>query len=970
MKTKNFRRRVDEDGEGDDAAQVKSSSASSSLHLSSKSSSKKDKAAKEKISAAKKSIGPKLLSFAEDEDGTEIITKPLSSKKEKPIFVSFDRDADLDSSSIKVKKKTAGLGASQGSGPKLTTSKEKTAALHSNFQPQAGEYTKEKLLELQKNTIRLGGAKPAAQENKPPEPTVVLKGSVKPIVSDPEIEIVAAEREGHGVSEVKSGASRAREARERTKIQTDDAENRLGLMGIGAGAEGGGVTHIPDAAAIAAAKAKRERLRQAQALPDYIPVGNADVMNLRGKSRDAATTDRGEDSSSDDEGEIQTRVAMLGELPIEKVKSGVFESIEEKIEDRKLTSQREEEEEDEERRWEEEQLRKGFRKRVDDAATWPGSTPLVALQETPHSAGYLPGALPTAPLPSSAWGFGGQNVETMTISQKAEAAMNTLYETLHRAKESHKWTKTELHKTEDNLSSSLLNISTLETSLETTGKKYVFMQKLRNYIAVLCDFLKSKAPIIEELEEHMQRLLEERATAVTERRSADNNDEMVEVEAAISTAMTALNQGASASAAAAAVAAAASSSLSAREGSGLATQLDEFGRDVNLQKRIELKQRAQARERRRARGAKRRADSFVLNQGDNLGSVQVEGESTSEESESEERAFRSGRAEVLETAARVFGDASEEFSQLGSVKETLESWKMLYSPAYRDAYVSLSAPALFAPYVRLELLKWDPLHSDSDFDNMKWHSLLFDYGMPESGQDLSPEDVDVDLVPKLVEKVALPVLHHEIAHCWDILSSRSTKHAVAAVKIVLNYVSPSSEGLQDLLSAVRSHLVEAVSDFEVPSWSHQIMKTVPQAARIAAYRFGTSVRLLKNLSYWKDVLAMPLLEKLALEDLLGGKMLPHLRNLLYTPYDAISRTERVVSALAGVWIGPNVGSRPKLQPLVEFVMSIGRALEKRKGASSEDVLGLARRLKRMLVDLNEYDRARLLSKTFQLKEAL
>lgn len=30
--------------------------------------------------------------------------------------------------------------------------------------------------------------------------------------------------------------------------------------------------------------------------------------------------------------------------------------------------------------------------------------------------------------------------------------------------------------------------------------------------------------------------------------------------------------------------------------------------------------------------------------------------------------------------------------------------------AYRDAYVSLSAPALFAPFVRMELLKWRPLH--------------------------------------------------------------------------------------------------------------------------------------------------------------------------------------------------------------------------------------------------------------------
>ena len=62
--------------------------------------------------------------------------------------------------------------------------------------------------------------------------------------------------------------------------------------------------------------------------------------------------------------------------------------------------------------------------------------------------------------------------------------------------------------------------------------------------------------------------------------------------------------------------------------------------------------------------------------------------------------------------------------------------------------------------------------------------------------------------------------------------------------------------------------------------------------------------------------------------------------------------------------------RPKLEPLVDYLMSIGKSIEKRKGANAEDVVGLARRLKRMLVELNEYDRARSLSKAFQLKEAL
>jgi GC-rich sequence DNA-binding factor len=48
--------------------------------------------------------------------------------------------------------------------------------------------------------------------------------------------------------------------------------------------------------------------------------------------------------------------------------------------------------------------------------------------------------------------------------------------------------------------------------------------------------------------------------------------------------------------------------------------------------------------------------------------------------------------------------------------------------------------------------------------------LLFDYGMQVNGKKVEEGDADINLIPELVEKVALPVLHHEIAHCWGALS--------------------------------------------------------------------------------------------------------------------------------------------------------------------------------------------------------
>ncbi len=75
---------------------------------------------------------------------------------------------------------------------------------------------------------------------------------------------------------------------------------------------------------------------------------------------------------------------------------------------------------------------------------------------------------------------------------------------------------------------------------------------------------------------------------------------------------------------------------------------------------------------------------------------------------------------------------------------------------------------------------------------------------------------------------------------------------------------------------------------------------VPRARQLAAQQFGTSVRLLQNHGLWKDILAMPVLEHLALDQLVSAKILVHVRVLLPTVHDAVIRTERVLSALSGV----------------------------------------------------------------------
>ncbi|EPS73029.1 hypothetical protein M569_01727 [Genlisea aurea] len=149
------------------------------------------------------------------------------------------------------------------------------------------------------------------------------------------------------------------------------------------------------------------------------------------------------------------------------------------------------------------------------------------------------------------------------------------------------------------------------------------------------------------------------------------------------------------------------------------------------------------------------------------------------------------------------------------------------------------------------------------------------------------------------------------------------------------------------------------------------MDAVPNAARVAAYRYGAALRLMRNICMWKDILAMPVLEKIALDQLLSAKILPHLRSMQSNVHDAIYRSERLVTSLSDVWSGPTVTgdkSRKPLESFVDYLLSVGRRLS--GGPENETGYKLARRLKKMLVDLNEYDEARAISRTFKLKEAL
>jgi hypothetical protein len=65
--------------------------------------------------------------------------------------------------------------------------------------------------------------------------------------------------------------------------------------------------------------------------------------------------------------------------------------------------------------------------------------------------------------------------------------------------------------------------------------------------------------------------------------------------------------------------------------------------------------------------------------------------------------------EIVERASHIFDDAGEAYASMAAIAKRLEAWKRRYLQAYHDAFVSICLPKMFAPYVRLQMLNWDPL---------------------------------------------------------------------------------------------------------------------------------------------------------------------------------------------------------------------------------------------------------------------
>ena len=529
-------------------------------------------------------------------------------------------------------------------------------------------------------------------------------------------------------------------------------------------------------------------------------------------------------------------------------------------------------------------------------------------QEQLHRAGLLRGIAPAprarAAAADTASGQGHSAAAAMRAAATASAAaLAAVREGCSRAQGALTATTAELARTRDSLSHCEAQILELEVSGAASGERYKLVQEFRHYVRDLCECLKDKAPLVEELEDHLGRLEEAAAAAYAERADADADDESAPAQAAVAAASGALARGAGeAGAKDAAAAAAAMASLAG--GASLPPELDELGRDKNAARRVNASRRASSRAARRAKHPP-------------APGTWTPGQS-SESSDGERVSLASGRAAVVGEAGTVFADADDEFSTLERVKTRLEAFKRACGRAYRDAYVGESAAALFAPYVRLQLLTWSPVRPAGEreedtaagvaLDEQPWFQELFDFGPPGGGDAVT--DDDMRLIPRLVAKVVIPRVRRAVDTAWRPDRRRHARRLAAVLGELGPFGQDDADVATDLTmlhGAVALKLVQAAAAARVPAWAPPATATAGELAqRCAAAAAARATRVVASIAAFAGVLPATVLVGPAVNTVLLCQMVPHLQSLAQHPLGwpaAARRMRRLAQALPQTWSG-------------------------------------------------------------------
>jgi len=241
-------------------------------------------------------------------------------------------------------------------------------------------------------------------------------------------------------------------------------------------------------------------------------------------------------------------------------------------------------------------------------------------------------------------------------------------------------------------------------------------------------------------------------------------------------------------------------------------------------------------------------------------------------------------------------------------------------------------PKLFNPLVRLQLITWSPLEPEcANFEYMLWFESLLFYGCDDSR--LQKGDVDINLLPAMVEKVILNKLAVLAEQVWDPLSSSQTARLVAFInRLMKGYPTVmhgdnryTQEFLKMVVLRIRRTLDE---DVFLPLYPKNVLENKNGGPFLFYQRqFWSCVKLLANILQWEGILSPSSLRELSLDSTLNRYILSALQTAEVTD-DSVHKCQQVVDCFPAHWFSGMKGQQtlPQLEPFCRFLTHLASCM--------------------------------------------
>ncbi|WWD04119.1 hypothetical protein V865_002185 [Kwoniella europaea PYCC6329] len=569
---------------------------------------------------------------------------------------------------------------------------------------------------------------------------------------------------------------------------------------------------IPDTAAIAAAKAKRQAALESSKHgglgEDYISLGSGKIAIYDGDSgpHPESRLMREDDEEGDGDEDMAEYTEAKDKLYLGR-EANKAAARRLKGEIGEMIAEREAEDEDDEEtlEWERAQAQR--------AGRWEDEKPKKITKQ-----GYKPAPIPTArPIPtiSSAQARLAKSLTDLQVTKSTNVRnLETVARDLASLEQEERELKLEVEKVE--------------------GKRE-WVEEFRNWVEMLGGFLEEKFPKLENIETDSIAHLKERAQMVNSRRSADDSDDL-------------------------------SLFLGVPAPNAEEDVKDEFGRSAESEAGPSSIRRKIRRDERIARRGKRRARS-------SKSIHEEEGYSTdSSLAEGDQEDYRSAQIHLERRVHALLDDVkAEDFRDPEKgLAVRFGGWRKRYEEEYVNAFGGLALVQAWEFWARGEMVGWEPLRSSKTLDSFSWFHSLHHYSHPPLPHTEQPEDDDMDLddepplgpdgdlVASMVSSAVVPLLTKAFeAGAYDPYSVGQTRRAVDLVDVVREMMGKDSRKYTTLLKAVLGVYHEHLLSLSSTVSSTLAPGSIPPpafdpASRTAMERYiARRIKLIKNMASWR-----------------------------------------------------------------------------------------------------------------------